>query len=115
MGKNDNNIDKIKGFKAKEYDEIGKIIWNIVLFMIMLGIIMGPNVDSYTGLNCSQELGIINHNLIRKINYDRCIINGKGFERNHKLKRGNVDFEDEVHEGLAHITVNTNTPCNWFV
>ncbi|CAG8684614.1 38774_t:CDS:2 [Gigaspora margarita] len=86
MGKNNNNVDEIKGLKVKEYNKIDEMdTWeNIVLFMIMLGIMMGPNVDSYAGLDRGQELG-------------------------------DVDFEDEVHGGLAHVTVNTNTLYNLFV
>ncbi|KAF0453385.1 hypothetical protein F8M41_001766 [Gigaspora margarita] len=76
---------------------VGKIMWNIVIFMIMLGIMMGPNVDSYAGLDHDQEVGVIACNLIGNISYDRCIINSKGFERNYELNRGDVDFEDEVH------------------
>ncbi|KAF0424471.1 hypothetical protein F8M41_006607 [Gigaspora margarita] len=91
---------------------VEKMMYIVMLIFIVM---MGPNVNSYAGLDHDQEVGINNRNLIGNISYDRCIINGKGFEKNHEPNRDDVDIEDEVHGGLAHVTINTNIPCNQFM
>ncbi|CAG8786576.1 25807_t:CDS:2, partial [Gigaspora rosea] len=59
---------------------VGKIILYIAI--LMFSVMMGPNVDSYAGLDHDQE-------------------------RNHEPNRGDVNFDDEVHGGLAHV-INTH-------
>ncbi|CAG8672138.1 1103_t:CDS:2 [Gigaspora rosea] len=79
------NFDNIR-LKATEYYKIDEMdTWEVL------------HQHSYASLDHDQEVGVINRNFIGNINYDRCIINGKGFERNHKPNRGDVNFDNKVH------------------
>ncbi|RIB00176.1 hypothetical protein C2G38_2051836 [Gigaspora rosea] len=91
---------------------VGEIMWNIVMFMIMLGIMMGLNVDSYASLDCDQRVGVGNHNSVGNINYGGYIINDEDFEKNYEPNRGDIDFEDEVHGDLAPFVVIAKTPVS---
>ncbi|RIB24446.1 hypothetical protein C2G38_2283789 [Gigaspora rosea] len=113
----DNSVMKHQMHKQRmtvksELKFVGEIMWNIVMFMIMLGIMMGLNVDSYASLDCDQKVGVGNHNSVGNINYGGYIINDEGFERNYEPNRADIDFEDEVHEDLAPVMVMTNTPVS---
>ncbi|RIB29650.1 hypothetical protein C2G38_2154693 [Gigaspora rosea] len=83
------NFDNIR-LKATEYYKIDEMdTWEVLH--------QRKTTVNYASLDHDQEVGVINRNFIGNINYDRCIINGKGFERNHKPNRGDVNFDNKVH------------------